>query len=541
MVQDYLPAIGIARLVRTQYLHVWMLSLSAITYVVLALASVTSVRGSDQYWYASNLEALQLGRGLASNAIYPIAWMGKTDFSVDVWPQPIHNIPVVHLAAALSSLLPAHTHLVWVITNVSVSLVGSWLLYRIGLTVASPNLAAVGASLFLLAPASLWWTMNALAEQSVVALGIVYCWALILSIKHSLSGLSIAVLSAIALCLTRPTFLLLALTTLAVIVSRAGTKNRWTLGLTAAAATAGAWAVLRPLFESYTSWPPSRVIAIGTSAEGAEFGWYSWYAGLEPTLSWHVLQEKVLSGLSTMFVPANPYDLFLKTLVLLLLAYALVWRSRDERIWEIQVVGASLLTIYILTSLLFASNVRYLAVAFPTALLLTVVRLGRLDFLPFQLRVPWNLNHLKAALTVAVFVIFLFVDVFLVAHYRTEARKDGAVIAKAQAALNASPGSILAVGLARPDEKAMLELGYAALPKPVLFTEPLIQDWCPPDQVLTAWEVDAVMFAAEDRTVDDAVTQCLEDAGWERNGQPSTVELPSGRFARDGIRPATTG
>lgn len=134
---------------------------------------------------------------------------------------------------------------------------------------------------------------------------------------------------------------------------------------------------------------------------------------------------------------------------------------------------------FILTSLFYAVNVRFFPGALSTGLLLNVVRLGRLKFVTFRWRVPWNLNQPKASLAVSVSYTFLLVDVFLVARYLTEVRWDGAVIPKARAALKASTGSTLAVGLARPDEKPILELGYAALPKPVLFTELVVQNRYP--------------------------------------------------------------
>ena len=152
----------------------FLLPLAMLIFILLAgYGASGGVRGSDQYWYVDDTNALLTGKGPISNSIYPATIFRETQLNL---PRPfVHNFPIIYIIWPIAVLLGSFNG--WIFTNLLCSFLSALL---IGLTVkrsTGDSNAAIGAGLFYcLLPVVFWNSLQALSEPSLALFVSFFIW-----------------------------------------------------------------------------------------------------------------------------------------------------------------------------------------------------------------------------------------------------------------------------------------------------------------------------------------------------------------------------
>ena len=133
----------------------------AVVVLLTVLAASGGVRGTDQYWYVSDVEMLVRDHANVGNTLFPVALLGSSP----VLPPPfIHNVLSTYLAAVPA--LPLGPFGGWLALNLFATLATAALIYLAARTVAAPWASLLCAILYPLLPLTFWYSTQPLAEAS---------------------------------------------------------------------------------------------------------------------------------------------------------------------------------------------------------------------------------------------------------------------------------------------------------------------------------------------------------------------------------------
>ena len=183
----------------------WLwLAVAAFGIVVVALNAVAAsggIRGSDQYWYASDVDSIVRDHVLTTNTVLPVGLLGPNP----VVPAPfIHNILSTYLAAIPATVLGAVNG--WIALNLVATLATAILIYLTARRFAARWAALICAVAYPLLPITLWQSSQPLAEASISFFAMLFVFCVALAGTTILRWLAVAVAAGL-LYLTRQSYL----------------------------------------------------------------------------------------------------------------------------------------------------------------------------------------------------------------------------------------------------------------------------------------------------------------------------------------------
>lgn len=445
------------------------------------------LRGTDQYWYAADLDMTKATGRAVTNALYPTATLGAPAVSADDLPTRIHNLPATYLAGAFFDVV-GDDYRAWLILNALLTFATAAGIYvvvkRMGW--AMPLLAA---SLFMAFPLTVWLSLNALAEMSLAFAMALLLYGSALAVRGwSATGLYLAGASVVLLYYTRESFVLMAP---AFVVFTVWLVKQRRVRLVVAGAplmlTLVLCALKAQLLPAYPTSGLSSLLMSGTPSGGEQMGAYYSVDGVP--FAFGEFAHKAWSGLLAAVIP-GPVEFATELPVLVLMVVAF-WKLRGDadsavfRFW-----GAVTLGIYLLTAVVFQAQNRYIFTLIPFACLFAVrlaarspVRLGR------RYRVP------AFSLLVLAVVAFTFVSAFMAQQYRADARRATAQTSALASDLRAYPsGSVLRVD----GGTELLQVTYAAAPRAVLAISRKFNSEADTARLIEAWDARVFLTSTAD-------------------------------------------
>ena len=148
----------------------------AATLVLVALCSysVSGIRGTDQYWYIADTEALMRNDPPVTNFRFPgMLLRGNTSDPITHF---VHNGPVLHVNSYLANFLEISAASAWELSNLVWWVGAAIVLFFVLRNIVALNMAALGALMFLTTPIVVWQSANYLQEMWLGVLASIFLY-----------------------------------------------------------------------------------------------------------------------------------------------------------------------------------------------------------------------------------------------------------------------------------------------------------------------------------------------------------------------------
>jgi hypothetical protein len=445
--------------------------------VVTLYAAGAGVRGSDQYWYLTDTEALAHDHVLTSNTVFPVALLGPNP---TVPPPFIHNVLSVYLAAIPGAVLGAFDG--WLLLNLLATIGAALLIFLAARTVAPPWASVLCAVIYPLLPITVWHGAQPLAEASTALFAALAMYALAIAGRATVRWLALIVALGL-LYLSRESYLPLLLAAplgfLLVRASEGGGAWRRALapavglGVAAVAIVVVSQAVI-PADNVRFSYGRLLHSAVPGSTSNMWFNFDLSPANLADRLPIDagLLLAKLGGHLAEQFVifDSPAFAAFYWGFnALVVIAIVMLWRSRRVPAERIVVVGAlSFVAVHAATLVLFQNQARYLLPAIPGLLVVLAMALASSGAIARPLA-----RYLVPTVIVMTLVLGA-TDVLLARTLRADAVTTGAAQQSVAAMLDRHVGQSEPLIVVYSGTPQML--AYAARPRLVLYGAPEYTD-----------------------------------------------------------------
>jgi hypothetical protein len=131
-----------------------------LVFVVVVLYACSGPRGSDQFWYLGDTMTLLAGEPPLTNFLFPGPLL-RDDYPVEK-SYFVHHTLVSYMVLPFAGWLGAYHG--WIAFNIVCALTAAVLIAAALHRLASPSVALIGYSVFLLLPLTIWQTANMLQE-----------------------------------------------------------------------------------------------------------------------------------------------------------------------------------------------------------------------------------------------------------------------------------------------------------------------------------------------------------------------------------------
>jgi hypothetical protein len=135
---------------------------AALGLVALVAYSAEGPRGSDQFWYVSDLKRLLTHGHLSSNQVFP----NTIGVDAALRSPPVHNLLNQYVVWPFARMAGAYPG--WLLANLVAVLGSAVLLGALVTRLASRRLGCVAAAIFLALPLTVWVTTQPLAEATTI-------------------------------------------------------------------------------------------------------------------------------------------------------------------------------------------------------------------------------------------------------------------------------------------------------------------------------------------------------------------------------------
>jgi hypothetical protein len=441
--------------------------------VVTLYAASGGVRGSDQYWYLTDTEALARDHALTSNTVFPVALLGPDP----TLPPPfIHNVLSVYLAAIPASVVGAFDG--WLVLNLVSTVGAAVFIYLAARRIAPVWASAIVAVAYPLLPITVWHTAQPLAEASTAFFAALAIYVLAIAGRRPARWLGLV----IALCLLYlsresylPLLLLAPIGFLIVRVTADRTSQRTSIapfvGLVAVAiAIVALTQALVPADNVRFSYGRLLHSAVPGSTSNMWFNFDLSPANLADRLPMDagLLVAKLGGHLAEQFVTFDSpafAAFYWGFNVLALVAVAMLWHSRRDQERRVVIVGAlAFVVVHVATLVLFQNQARYLMPAIPGLLVVLAAALASVRAIARPIA-----RHAVAAVVVMTLVLGA-ADVVLARTLRSDAIEMAAEQASVAAMLGRHVDAREPVVVVYAGTPQML--AYAARPRLVVYGAP---------------------------------------------------------------------
>lgn len=483
------------------------LIVSGTWYVITILYAAVGPRGTDQYWYVSDISMANDYSLRATNTVYPsYSMLGSSPYPTSL-PPPIHNMPVGYLAELVAYAgLPAY--IAWVVTNGLLAITLAAMLYACARFLNLGSLALLPSILVIAFPLTLWQTVNSLADMSLMfGAALLLLGSIGYERRENVAFLWLTALAAVLLFWSRDDYVLILLSFIGYVVWstwRRGRPSRGAsallLGVTIVAA------LLKPLF--FHKHPTTGIVSSINSRTSMDFYF------TKPSGSLGSLVADWTASFAGSVVPNSAVEVVTE-LPIIVAALAGLWvtrKSADLAVLRYWVVCFGVT--YLAASTVFQAQNRYILPLVPGVALLTVSSLPLLKYL----RVGGA--RVGAFLLVAVLVVFGLGSGLMASTYRSSAESASAITTATRSSLTDKTSGPL---LTTADASEVLPLAHAVLPRPVLVVDPEENSPESTAQLVRRWDVAYVIGPLTD---EDYLDEVASDRGLrlQRETRVQTVE-----------------
>ena len=441
--------------------------------VVTLYAASGGVRGSDQYWYLTDTEALARDHVLTSNTVFPVALLGP---SPTIPPPFIHNVLSVYLAAIPATIVGAFDG--WVLLGLVSTLGAAVLIFLAARTVAPGWASLLVAIAYPLLPIAVWHTAQPLAEASTAFFAALAVFALAVAGRSTVRWL-LLILALGLLYLSRESYIpLLLVAPIGFLAVRAKDGNgEWrraiapTIGLgVAAIAIVLVSQSIVPADNVRFSYGRLLHSAVPGSTSNMFFNFDLSPANLADRMPFDagLLLSKLGGHLAEQFLvfDSPAFAAFYWGFNLLaLIALVMLWRFRREDPQRIVIVGSlGFVAIHLATLALFQNQARYLLPAIPGLLVVLALAMASADALARPLA-----RH-TVPVVLGLTLVLGAADVVLARTLRADGVATGESQQAVSAMLDRHVGADEPVFVVYDGTPQML--AYAARPRLVLYSAP---------------------------------------------------------------------
>lgn len=149
---------------------VWLPELLLVFSVVLALFFIfygaAGLRGTDQYWYVSDVESLSLGLEHVTNNYFPGPMLREG--AVPENNYFMHNSPVMWLVGWIARYVDAYA--AWILVNTLCHVIVGICVYFVAKRTVARKIAMILTAFYFISPIAIWQTINPLLEMYYAAL-----------------------------------------------------------------------------------------------------------------------------------------------------------------------------------------------------------------------------------------------------------------------------------------------------------------------------------------------------------------------------------
>ncbi len=459
---------------RSPRTRTWLALAGFVVMVTIAtlFAASGGVRGTDQYWYVTEVETLLRDRAIATNVVFPVGLLGDGS---GLPPPFIHNNLSVYLAAIPALVVGPFGG--WVVLNLLAVLGTSLLIYRTALLVATRWAAMACAVLYPLLPLTSWHTAQPLAEASITFFAALAVYGLAtcgsstrrwLGLVAALGLLYAARQSYLPLLLAAPVvFLVIRMRTERPPRRDAFGPAGLILGATilAVLAVSGLFAAENVQFSYTRLWHT----AVPNQTDNMWFNFDLSSANLSDSLPFdpRLLGPKLVGHLAQQFVnfESAPVGVFYWTFnILALVAIAkFLWERAPRRV-QLLALGIGFIGLHFVTVVLFQNQFRYTLPALPILLVVLAMVLSDVRWLDLRL------SSRPIALALGFCVLGLAPTVVLARTLRAEGSANGTAEAAASALFDRNLAATEPAWLVYEGTPQLLT--YAARPRLVLQVAP---------------------------------------------------------------------
>jgi hypothetical protein len=384
---------------------VFIIAWASIVVALVVFAASGGVRGSDQYWYVTDVERLVTGSGPTTTSVFPVGLLG----SESALPPPfIHNVLSVYMAAVPATVLGPFEG--WIALNVASILATAGFIYLAAREAAPAWAAGLAALLYPLLPVTVWHAAQPLTEASIAVFAACTMF-LVARAGSSFVGWLAVTASLGLLYLSRHSYLpLLLIVPFALLAARGiRASGNWRVALAAAAGLAVAAAIpilVREWLFGSESVQQSYGRLLHTAVPGqTDNMWFNFdlspanIADALPLRAELILAKLQHVNEQFLVFPSVPLAVFYWTFnVLAILALIMLWRTRrDPQRRTIVAAALAPVAVHFATILLFQNQVRYTLAALPGLLVVLAIAIGSVS-------VPSRLQRQSVALAGAIAV-----------------------------------------------------------------------------------------------------------------------------------------
>jgi len=442
-------------------LRALVLSLSALCNLAIAAFAGVGLRGTDQYWYATNLIMAKEGSGFRSNSLFPSAYFPAINDQGFLLPPFVHNIPVSYLAAAVNQVV-ADPYMSWLALNTALCFGTALILYSLALRLWTANWATFVASVTLIFPHSVWFGLNALSEQFIIFLISLLVWSILRAVGGEGRYVWLASLCIYVLALSRDNHILLffVFAIYLIILRKWNRLSNFELSAPFILLSM-AYILTRFSIPSYPSGGVLGAISSGTETISNRFPIMSSYYDPSFVAPISEIAMKVSNNIVLALLPASSLELLLETLPILLLLIGVSMAPRTKIWFTINFWSISFFAVYLATSVVFQAQSRY-AVIFVSVSIIYGALIVRI--LTRNLR-----RGTKTVIAAVVFLGLVIPSVAMALYYRTSAALDAYDLQEIAGRFSDMQNSnTLLVDL---DVRVTQKIGFAIAPSAVIIVD----------------------------------------------------------------------
>jgi hypothetical protein len=432
----------------------WSYVLVALVFTAVVLyAARGGVRGTDQYWYVDEVDAL--AHGTAFTYAYPVGLL-----TTGRLPQQfVHHTLNHHVILPAVALFGAFGG--WIAMGIAASLIVAILIAAVVRMLAGPIAALCAFTIFLFLPITIWQSSQPLVEATMVPYIAAALFIYVRGRDDTRQWVLLFVL-ALALFYCRTSFVpLLLIPPAAIFLSRHGKPTLRSLALPTLllAVAAVAFAARGDLLPEQGGRSVARML--NNAVPGVTDNMHGMFTlGDEPIEAWK-LWRKATTNLRRQLIPDRLFEqlFFLPVNLLAAVALTAFWRGR-KREMRIAWFLIAFLAVHVMTIVLHQNQFRYTLLLVPAALAGAVVIVSRARPLP---RTSWIAVGL-------VLVALTAVDFGIATYLGKDARVDARQMRDLRQAVEGvvpRDDTVVAIGL-----RDQL-VAHALKPRNLLYLDPL--------------------------------------------------------------------
>lgn len=457
-----------------------ILLLVVLMFIGLVVYASPYTRGTDQFWYVSDVESLIEGRGNSSNCYYPIPLMNNDSHD---GAQFLHHTPILYMVSAFAVFVGSHHG--WIFYNLLNAMLLPFACYLLLRDHIPRQFAIFGALLILIMPVVFWQTSNSLQEITFANL---VAWLSVVG-QRTENRPIVTIIISLLLILFHPIFVVISV----MLLLRLAVVVRWDLLVKVIAIPVlmvCAYSIYRikPLLMPTQGGFSLIEMLMQGSIRG---NMQNYYILLPDTLDLSYVFEKMVNSLAQLVSISSTQIFYTPAVIVLLIAmYGLLagyrpWKEPMSMIYIGAVIAWGMII------LIHQNQFRYVLYFLPVAFVMAFIVIHRIMSRSLE-----RINRWKTVILLAL-LLFIAVDVVVAMYLRTDALNDKQSITHARMILQPWQDRTRILYYSSDE---VLRFCYALRPRPVLTA--VVHDDAPnPDELSSRFKPELILIPTEKATV----------------------------------------